>query len=85
MRNEVKRELRIGAQYFVILLVAVVVAFFAMLPSGGNGEVAQAINLNEAWKNIEPYVYQVLLAFTVLSVARFGIVSIVYYYQHRVK
>jgi len=70
MRNEVKRELFIGLQYFIILLVAVGVAFFAMLPSGGNGEYSQAINIHEAWKDIEPYVYQVLLAFTVLSVAR---------------
>jgi len=77
MRKELKRELSFSVQYFVMVLVALVVAFFGMLPGSGSGEFADAINLNEAWKNVDPYVKSVLLIFSALCVVRLLAVSLV--------
>jgi hypothetical protein len=48
MTHELKRELSLSLQYFVMVIVALVAAFFGMLPGSGDGEYVVAINLNEA-------------------------------------
>ncbi len=78
MRKELKRELSLSIQYFVMVFVALVAAFFGMLPGSGDGEIADAINLKEAWRNVDPYVKSVLLIFSALSVIRFLVASLVY-------
>jgi hypothetical protein len=70
MRDVLEREISASIQFFIIMLFALVVAFFWMLPGGGNGEYAVAINMTEAWKNVAPYVNSVLLIFVALSVLR---------------
>ncbi len=78
MRKELKRELSLSIQYFVMVFVAFVAAFLGMLPGSGDGPLANAINLNEAWRNVDPYVKSVLLIFSALSMARFLVVSLVH-------
>jgi hypothetical protein len=83
MREYVKRELFVAVQYFVILILTVVLAFnVEMSQYSGDGS---HINMSEAWKNVEPYVRQVLLVFAVLSTLRFAVVSAAFYIGHRRK
>jgi hypothetical protein len=70
MRGVLEREISASIQFFLIMLFALIAAFFWMLPGGGNGEYAVAINLTEAWKDVAPYVNSVLLIFVALSVIR---------------
>ena len=70
MKDGLRREISASIQFFLILLLALVVAFFWELPRGGSGGVVEAINLKEAWKNFAPYVNSVLLIFGALSVVR---------------
>jgi threonine/homoserine/homoserine lactone efflux protein len=74
MKDKIEREISATVQFFIILIIAIVLAFFWMLPSGGSGEFANAINLKEAWKNIAPYVNGVLLVFGGLSILRLALV-----------
>lgn len=87
MKVQVKREVIIGLQYLVMLLLALVVAFFAELPSGGSGdgELILAISLMEEWSNVAPYAYQVLAAFAALGAARLAIIIMVYGYLNRTR
>ena len=78
MTQELKREFSLSLQYFLLVLVAFVAAFFGMLPDAGDGT---HINLKEAWRNVDPYVKSVLLIFSALCVARFFVV----YLLHSVK
>ena len=78
MKTELKRELSLSIQYFVMVLVALVAAFFGMLPDSRDGEFVVHINLKEAWRNVDPYVKSVLLIFSALSVVRFLVVSLVH-------
>ena len=70
MSKVLKREISASIQFFVIMLFALVTAFFWELPGGGDGKYAEAINLPEAWKNVAPYVNSALLIFAALSVLR---------------
>lgn len=75
MRDVLEREMSASIQFFILMLIALVGAFFWMLPGGGSdGEFAEAINLTEAWKNVSPYVSSVLLIFVALSVLRLAAV-----------
>jgi hypothetical protein len=74
MVSVLKRELYVSVQFLLIVFVALVVAFFGMLPGGGGGELVEAINISEAWKNVNPYVQSVLLIFGVLSVLRLAVI-----------
>ncbi len=78
MRKELKRELSLSIQYFVMVFIASVAAFLGMLPGSGDGELAVTINLKEAWRNIDPYVKSVLIIFSMLSGVRFLVVSLVH-------
>lgn len=73
MKN-LKREVAVLIQYLALLSVAQIAAFFWMLPSGfgesQGGELAVMINIGEAWKNVDPYVWSVLLIFGVLGLVR---------------
>ncbi len=84
MTRILKRELYVSVQFLLIILVALVAAFFGMLPGGGDGEFAVAINISEAWKNVDPYVKSVLSIFCVLSVLRLAVIYLVYSLRKRV-
>lgn len=74
--KELKREVVVLIQYLVLLFVAQVAAFLWMLSNALGGseiegeELAEAININEAWKNVDGYVWAVLLFFGALGVVR---------------
>jgi hypothetical protein len=79
MPKELKREFLLSLQYFLMVLVALVAAFFGVLvPVSSGGETVVAINVAEAWKNVDPYVKSVLLIFSALSVVRFLVVFLLY-------
>lgn len=80
MKELIKRELLIGAQYLMLLRFALVVAFFAEITKSGVD--SDAINIAEAWKSIEPYVVQVVKAFVVLTLIRLLIVTATFYFAH---
>jgi hypothetical protein len=82
MAGSLRREFYISLQYLLMVLVALIVAFFWMLPGGG--VFAEAINLKEAWKNVDPFVKSVLLAFSVLCVLRLALISLVQSFKKRV-
>lgn len=84
MGSSLKRELFVSVQFLLIVFVALVVAFFGMLPGGGDGEFAVTVNISEAWKNIDPYVKSVLLTFSVLSVLRLAVISLAHSFKKRV-
>ncbi len=82
MRQLIWRELLVAAQYLGLVLVALVVAFFAeIMPS----DPATHININVAWKNFEPYVRRVVLVFAALSLARAALVFAARYLLQRSK
>jgi hypothetical protein len=83
MASILKRELYVSVQFLLIVLVALVAAFFGMLPGGGDGEFAEAVNISEAWKNVDPYVKSVLSIFCVLSVLRLTVISLVHSLKRR--
>ena len=83
MASILKREFYVSVQFLLIALIALVVAFFGMLPGGGDGEFAIAVNISEAWKNIDPYVKSVLLIFSVLIVLRLAIIFLVHSFKKR--
>jgi hypothetical protein len=78
MAGILQREFYVSVQFLILVFVALVAAFFRMLPDGGDGEFVVAINISEAWKNEEPYVKSVLIIFSVLSVLRLAIVFLVH-------
>ncbi len=83
MASILKREFYVSVQFLLIVLVALVAAFFVMLPGGGDGEFAVAINIAEAWKNIDHYVKSVLSIFCVLSVLRLTVIFLVHSLKNR--
>jgi len=83
MLGVLKRELYISVQFLLIVLVALISAFFGMLPGGGDGEFAEAINISEAWKNVDPYVKSVLSIFSVLSVLRLAVIFLTHSLKKR--
>ena len=83
MASILKRELFISAQFLLIAWVALLAAFFGMLPGGGGGEFAEAVNISEAWKNVDPYVKTVLTIFGVLSVLRLAAIFLVHSLKKR--
>ncbi len=84
MASILQRELYVSVQFLLIVLVALIVAFFGMLPGSGDGELAEAINMSEAWKNLDPYVKSVLSIFSVLSVLRLAVIFLVHSLKKRV-
>ena len=84
MTDILKRELYISIQFLLIAFVALIVAFFGMLPGGGDGEFPVAINISEACKNVAPYVRLVLLTFGVLSILRLAAIFLVHSIRRRV-
>ncbi|HEY0101002.1 MAG TPA: hypothetical protein VGB76_18900 [Pyrinomonadaceae bacterium] len=79
MPKELQREFVSAVQYFLMVLVALVAAFFGVfVPASTGGETVSAINIGEAWKNIDPYVKSVLFIFSSLSVVRFLFVFLLY-------
>lgn len=73
--KDVKREILILVQYLGLLLLAFAIAFVAglMWLSGGGssgGELAEAININEAWRNVAPLFWIIFLTFSALGVIR---------------
>jgi hypothetical protein len=78
MADVLRREFYVSVQFLLLLLIALVAAFFGALPGGRGGEFVQAINLSEAWKNVAPYVESVLIIFGVLCVLRLAIIFIVH-------
>ena len=83
MVSVLKREFYVSVQFLLIVLVALIVAFFGMLPGGGDGESVEAINISEAWENVDPYVKSVLLIFSVLSVLRLAVISLAHSLKKR--
>ena len=79
-----KREFYVSVQFLLIAFVALVVAFFWMLPGGGGGEYDVQINISEAWRNISPYVNSVLLIFCALSVLRLAVIFLAHSFKRRV-
>ena len=83
MGSILKREFYVSVQFFLIVSLALIAAFFGMLPSGGDGEFAEGINISEAWKNVDPYVKSVLTIFSVLSVLRLAAIFLVHSLKRR--
>ena len=84
MTSILKRELYVSVQFLLIVLVALVAAFFGVLPGGGDGEFAVAINISEAWKNVDSYVKSVLTIFCGLSALRLAVIFLVHSLKKRV-
>jgi hypothetical protein len=78
MARILKREFYVTLQFLLIALVAVIAAFFGMMPGGGDGEFAEAVNISEAWKNVAPYVKSFLSIFAMLSVLRLATIILVH-------
>ncbi len=84
MASVLRREVYVSVQFLLMVLVALIAAFFGMLPGGGGGEYAEAINLKEAWRNVDSYVKSVLLVFSVLCVLRLSLIFLVQSFKRRV-
>jgi ABC-type multidrug transport system fused ATPase/permease subunit len=79
MTEDVKRELKIFAQYFAIAVLAGLITHVLTIPvPTGTGPTVNAININEVWRNYWPYYRLWLMAFVILSVIKFLIFYIGY-------
>ena len=76
MKNLLKRELKIWAQYFVIALVAWWIHFSYFFTS------KPGINIHEAWRIYEPLLSDWLFIFAILSVVRLLLVMLVHKLFH---
>ena len=77
MREQIRREVKLGVQYFLLAVVAGLAAFAFALPHGSReGEIAVAVNIREAWLNYEPLLRSWLLGFAFLSIIRIVIIYI---------
>jgi uncharacterized membrane protein len=86
MKEQIRREVKICAQYFALALVSGVAAFVLALPHGGReGEIAVAVNIREAWLNYEPMLRSWLLGFAFLSIIRLLIIYIARSGQNRTR
>ena len=83
MSSVLKREFYVSVQFLLIVSAALMAAFFGTLPGGGDGELAEAINISEAWKNVDPYVKSVLSIFSVLSLLRLSAIFLVHSLRKR--
>lgn len=79
MAEHMRREVSTWIQYATITLLAAVLTFVYGLPGGKQeGQYAEAINLQEAWRNYAPVVRSWLLIFLLLSTLRLVIVYVLH-------
>ncbi|MDQ3753549.1 MAG: hypothetical protein M3371_02320 [Acidobacteriota bacterium] len=72
-----KRELLTFAQYFVLVIVAGLLAFMLFtFPPSTSGEYADAINFGEAWRIYEPVMFDWLKIFGGLGVIRLAVLFV---------
>ena len=64
MAKDLKRELSLSIQYFLMAFIALIAPYLKWVFG------SEAINLTEAWKNIDPYLKTVLLIFLAMCVVR---------------
>lgn len=86
MMNLLKRELTIGLQYFIFLLLSVQATFIIWVAeTNGASEYPVHINEAEAWKNVAPLAHQLYFTFAVFSILRVLVVIAVHYFRREPK
>lgn len=81
MTDEVKNEIKLFLFYLSIAIVSGIIGFVAFIsPRGGEGDLANQINLIEAWKQLKGLLQWWLLFFVIGGMMR---LIFVYFFKKR--